>query len=223
MEAFSYSVSHDLRAPLRAMQGYSRYLVLNFAEQLDGEGADFLVRINKSAERLDRLTQDVLTYSRVVRNPISVAPINLARLLPDIIQQYPNFHPERVDIILVPPLLEVMGQEASLIQCISNLINNAVKFVRPDLKPRVKIWTESADSGQSVRLWLEDNGIGIEPEQLKRIFGIFERVSKDYEGTGIGLAIVRKAAERMGGSVGVESTPGLGSRFWLQLAAPAAN
>ena len=216
MEAFSYSVSHDLRAPLRAMQGYSRHLLGHYSEKLDEEGQELLSRINKSAERLDRLTQDVLTYSRVVRNPMEMTPISLEKLIPEIIQQYPNFREEYVDIVILPPLLTVMGHEASLIQCVSNLINNAVKFVPNGVKPRIKIWTEHNPESQTVRLWLEDNGIGIEPDQTGRIFGIFERVSKDYEGTGIGLAIVKKAMQRMGGSVGVESTLGVGSKFWLE-------
>ncbi|MDB6068029.1 MAG: Histidine kinase [Pedosphaera sp.] len=219
MEAFSYSVSHDLRAPLRAMQGYSRAVLSDYSEGLAPEAKEFLLRINKSAERLDNLTQDLLTYSRVVRNPVTMAPISLEKLLPDIIQQYPNFQPPHAEIIIQPPLLEVMGHEASLVQCISNLIGNAIKFVLPGVKPRIKIWTESDDGWRTI--WFEDNGIGIEADQLTRIFGIFERVSKCYEGTGIGLAIVRKAAERMGGGVGVESAPGHGSKFWLRL--PAAK
>jgi signal transduction histidine kinase len=178
-----------------------------------------LMLINKASERLDRLTQDLLTYSRVVRNPVTMSPVSLERLVPDIIQQYPNFQPPHAQICIQSPLLEVMGHEASLIQCLSNLIGNAVKFVLPGVKPRIKIWTEPMIKAQMIRIWVEDNGIGIETDQLTRIFGIFERVSKKYEGTGIGLAIVRKAAERMGGAVGVESTLGRGSRFWLQLPA----
>ncbi|MDB6020636.1 MAG: Histidine kinase [Pedosphaera sp.] len=219
MEAFSYSVSHDLRAPLRAMQGYSQALLNDYSEKLEPEGRDFLQRINSAAERLDRLTQDLLTYSRVVRNPVTMTPISLERLVPDVIQQYPNFQPPHAKICIQSPLLDVMGHEASLIQCLSNLIGNAVKFVLPGVKPRITIWTEPVPAARAVRIWVEDNGIGIETDQSSRVFGIFERVSKKYEGTGIGLAIVRKAAERMGGAVGVESTLGRGSRFWLQLPA----
>jgi PAS domain S-box-containing protein len=222
LEAFSYSVSHDLRTPLRTMQGYSRVLLNDYSDKFDPQGRDFLVRINRASERLDRLTQDVLTYSRVVRGQISMAPISLERLLPDIIQQYPGFQTHRVDIVIRSPLLDVMGHEASLIQCLSNLIGNAVKFVLPGSKPHINIWTEAAPQAQAVKIWIQDNGIGIEAQQIKRIFGIFELASMEYEGTGIGLAIVRKAAERMGGSVGVESAPGQGSRFWLLLPAVRA-
>jgi signal transduction histidine kinase len=144
-----------------------------------------------------------------------MTPINLEKLLPEIIVQYPNFQPPHAEIIIEKPLLQVMGHEASLIQCISNLVGNAIKFVLPGVKPRIRIWTEPHNS--EVIMWVEDNGIGIAADHLTRIFGIFERVSKQYEGTGIGLAIVRKTAERMGGTVGVESVPGQGSKFWLRL------
>jgi signal transduction histidine kinase len=219
MEAFSYSVSHDLRAPLRAMQGYSQCLLTEYADILDAEGKEFLQRIKTASERLDRLTQDLLTYSRVVRSPVVMELIHLDRLLPEIIQQYPSLQFPHAEIEIVGPLLDVIGHEASLIQCISNLIGNGIKFVAPGVKPHIRFWTEPVPEVESVRMWIEDNGIGIESGQLTRIFGIFERIGKDYEGTGIGLAIVRKAAERMGGAVGVESTFGKGSRFWLQLPA----
>jgi signal transduction histidine kinase len=117
------------------------------------------------------------------------------------------------------PLLSVRGNEPLLVQAISNLIANALKFVEEGVAPRVRIWTERR--GPDVRLWVEDNGIGVRPEHQARIWAMFERVhpSDKYEGTGIGLAVVRKALERMGGSVGVESDGRAGSRFWIQLGA----
>ncbi|HZQ46928.1 MAG TPA: ATP-binding protein, partial [Verrucomicrobiae bacterium] len=217
MEAFSYSVSHDLRAPLRAMQGYSHVLLEEYSANLDAPGRQYLAKISQASERLDCLTQDLLTYSRVVRAAISMAPVTLDKLICDVIHQYPNLQPPQVDIIMEKPLLDVMAHEASLVQCISNLLGNAVKFVQSGVKPRIRIWTEHI--GDQVRLNFKDNGIGIAHDQVHRIFKMFERVNKEYEGTGIGLAIVRKAAERMGGSVGVESAPGDGSKFWLQLPA----
>jgi signal transduction histidine kinase len=114
----------------------------------------------------------------------------------------------------------VTGNEALLTQCIANLLGNAVKFVAPEVHPRVKIWVE--ESGGMARFWFEDNGVGIPADAHEKIFGMFERLNQNYEGTGIGLAIVRKAAERMGGKVGVESEVSQGSRFWLQLIAARA-
>jgi signal transduction histidine kinase len=117
----------------------------------------------------------------------------------------------------------MMGHEASFTQCLTNLLSNAVKFVAPGVTPQVRVYSEPVD-GQ-VRLWVEDNGIGIDAAGQERLFKIFQRLhpQTEYEGTGIGLAIVRKAVERMGGKVGVKSQAGNGSKFWIQLPAPAGD
>ena len=111
----------------------------------------------------------------------------------------------------------LLANEAVLTQCFSNLLGNAVKFVAPGVRPHVEISSELTASGRRARLFFKDNGIGIEPAGQGKIFGIFERLSNQYEGTGIGLAIVKKGVERMGGTVGLESAPGRGSTFWLEL------
>jgi signal transduction histidine kinase len=135
----------------------------------------------------------------------------------DIIQQYPSFQPPSAEVQVVKPLPKVLGNEASLTQCISNLLGNAVKFVKPGEKPQVKVYPGYVNG--SVEICFEDNGIGIAPENQQRIFNIFERIHHDreYEGTGIGLSIVKKTVERMGGDVGVESCVGRGSKFWIKL------
>jgi len=217
LEAFSYCLSHDMRAPLRAMQGYAHLLKRAFADQLGSLGNDYLERIMTGAERLDQLIQDVLTFSRVARAPLESKTVDLNVLLERVLAEYPVLRAPGVGLQIDKPLLPVRGQEVFLSQCVSNLLTNAVKFVRPGEKPRVRVSTCPMEGG--VRIYVEDQGIGILPEDQQRIFGIFQRVhpQERYEGTGIGLAIVQKAAERMGGSVGVESVPGQGSRFWLQL------
>ena len=124
------------------------------------------------------------------------------------------------------PLPWVLGNEAALTQCCSNLLSNAVKFVAPGVSPRVRVWGESlpgcAGAPDRVRVWFADNGIGIAPELHGHVFKLFHRLESDYDGTGVGLAVVRKAVEKMGGKVGFESEAGKGSRFWLELAAASA-
>jgi signal transduction histidine kinase len=126
----------------------------------------------------------------------------------------------RAQVGVRDPLPAVVGHHTTLVQVVANLLANAIKYAAPGAQPRVQIWAEAPD--QRVRLWVEDHGIGIAPEHHERIFRAFERLHDEqvYPGTGIGLAIVRKGIERMGGRVGLESTPGQGSRFWLELPKP---
>lgn len=217
MEEFSYSLSHDLRAPVRAMKGYAEAALEDYGERLDEQGRAYLDRIIRSGSRMERLIQDVLTYSQVARTEITLQPVSLESLLRDLIQSYPGMQPPSADVSLRAPLHAVLAHEPSLAQVLSNLLANAVKFVAPGMTPRIQVWTERC--GGQVRLWIEDNGIGIRPEQKKRLFRMFERVHAEqtYEGMGIGLAIVRKAVERMSGRLGVESDGTAGSRFWIEL------
>ena len=217
LEAFSYSISHDMRGPLRAMQQYSQILLEDYQSELKPDAMEFLARIARGAHRLDRLIQDVLTYSRVARVAMPIVTVDLDKLVRDIVQQYPAFQPPESDVQVVKPLPRVLGNEASLTQCISNLIANAVKFVKPGERPVVRVYPGNVNG--SVQICFSDNGIGIAPEDQERIFNIFERIHHDreYDGTGIGLAIVKKTVERMGGDVGVESRVGQGSTFWIKL------
>jgi PAS domain S-box-containing protein len=217
MEEFSYSVSHDLRAPLRAMMAYAGVLLEEHGARLDETSRGYLEKIQRSADRMNRLTQDVLLYSRVARTKVQPEVIDLERLVRDIIHQYAYLQPPAAEIEIIARLPQVLGHETTLGQCVANLLNNAVKFVPPGVKPRVRIRSESR--GKNTRVWFEDNGIGIKPQHQERIFQMFERVHPEgkYEGTGIGLTIVRKAMEKMGGKAGVESDGENGSRFWIEL------
>jgi PAS domain S-box-containing protein len=217
MEEFSYSVSHDLRSPVRAMKGYASALLEDHGGKLDEQGRGYVERIIESGSRMDRLILDVLTYSRVARQDIKLQPVDLDGLTRGILLQYPEFDPSRARISIPGKLPTILGHEPSLSQIISNLLNNAVKFVLTGRMPEVIIRSEV--NGDQARLWIEDNGIGIKTEYQHRLFGMFERIHPGgrYEGTGIGLAIVRKAAERMGGKAGVESDGVNGSQFWVQL------
>jgi PAS domain S-box-containing protein len=215
LEAFSYSISHDLRSPLRAMLGYSQALLEDFPD-LPVLATDYLQKVARSAERLDHLVQDLLEFSRISHDEESIAPVDLDRLLRDIVQQYPNFQGD-LDILIEGKLPVVLGHETALTQVVSNLLANAVKFVPSDRRPEVQVKAEVGE--HVVRVEFIDNGIGIAPENQERIFKMFEQINPvgRYGGTGIGLAVVKKAVEKMQGSLGVESTEGQGSKFWIEL------
>ncbi|MDY7031650.1 MAG: ATP-binding protein, partial [Thermodesulfobacteriota bacterium] len=218
LESFAYSISHDLRAPLRAMQGFSQALLEDCYDELDARGKEYARRIDASALRMETLIQDLLNYSRLSRSEIELKPVNLDSVVDNILKQLDTEIQNKDALITVDrPLPEAAGHKATLEQIVENLITNALKFVPFKEQSNIHIWAE--ESGEMVHLWVEDNGIGIGPEHHERIFCIFERLHgiERYPGTGVGLAIVKKGIEKLGGRVGVESTPGKGSKFWVEL------
>jgi PAS domain S-box-containing protein len=226
LEAFAYTVSHDLRAPLRGMEGFAQALIEDYAESLGSRGQRYAERIAAAAQRMDGLIGDLLEYSRLSRAEVTVRPVDPAGAVVGALADVGEaIERTGAAVEVVTPMPEVLASPPVLRQVLANLIGNAVKFVPNGEAPRVKIWAEwpsPARSGQ-VRFWVEDNGIGVEPEHRDRVFRVFERLHSDsvYPGTGIGLAIVRRGAERMGGSAGLEDRPdgGRGSRFWVDLPA----
>ncbi|HEU5123681.1 MAG TPA: GAF domain-containing sensor histidine kinase [Verrucomicrobiae bacterium] len=217
LEHFSYSITHDMRAPLRAMQGFAEMLARPEPGGSEQDRTIYLERIMTAAARMDRLITDALSYSRAVRQDLVLEPVDAKKLLKGMIESYPEFQLPSARIEVAEEVPPVLANEAGLTQCFSNLLNNAVKFVEPGQQPQVRVRCDRRDG--MVRLWFEDNGIGISQEMTPRLFGMFQRGSRKYEGTGIGLALVRKVTERMGGRVGVESATGKGSRFWIELKA----
>jgi len=216
LESFSYSLTHDLRAPLRAVRSYIEIFMEEYAEKVDEEGTDMLKKSIEAAKRMDRMVLDLLTFTRMSHEEMPIEPSDIEALITLVCQDRPDLRAPRADVHIESPLPKVMGNNASLSQCLSNLLDNAVKFVAPGVKPKVRVYAETANG--MVRLVVADNGIGIAPADQAKLFRMFHRLhGSEYAGTGIGLAIVRKAAERMGGSAGVDSSVGNGSRFWLQL------
>jgi len=220
MEEFSYTVSHDLRAPIRAIQGYTSVLLEDRVLQADTEATEFLQRILRAGERMNRLTSAMLSYSRVAKTDLKPEPVALEPMLRGTIEQYPELHPSAAEVRLITPMPHVLAHEISLTQALTNLLTNAAKFVKPGHRPIITV--RASRHGDRVRVWVEDNGIGVPEAHRERLFRIFERApgTASYEGTGVGLAIVRKVMEKNGGACGVESDGQTGSQFWIEL--PAA-
>ncbi len=218
LKAFSYSISHDLKAPLRAIQGFAIALQEDYGEQLDDLGREYTERLAASAQQMERLIQDLLAYSRLSRTEIQKQSVNLLLIVNRALEELDlQIQKVEAEITVDRPLLTVLGNRTILLQVVNNLLSNAIKFTALDAKPQIHIWTENRDD--YVRLWIEDNGIGIKPQHQERIFQVFERLhgNEAYPGTGIGLAIVKKGIERLGGRFGVESEVNRGSRFWVEL------
>jgi signal transduction histidine kinase len=221
LETFSYSIAHDMRAPLRTMNNFAAFLCSEEADKLSDTGRDYLNRIMLGAERLDALIKDVLDYSRVSKGEAAIEPVVVSEVIASTIREYPDLNAGAARIEIREPLPRVMGNASLLRQCMSNLLGNALKFVPSDRVPKVVVRAEKV--GNSARIWVEDNGIGIPAAERKDLFGLFHRLSTSagFPGTGVGLATVKRAVERMNGSIGVESEAGSGSRFWIEL--PAAD
>lgn len=214
LDAFTYTVSHDLRAPLRAMQGFSQALLEDYENIFDEEGKEYASRIVDAASKMNELITDLLNYSKIGRKKIDLIPIKLSKSLEEILKQYENeIKDSNVEIILEKKDYMILGQHSLVSQIIENLVSNALKFRKHGIEPLIRIWTENR--GEKIRLYIEDNGIGIDIKYFIKIFQIFERLhsAEKYPGTGIGLATVKKTIELMGGEVGITSTLGEGSIF----------
>jgi PAS domain S-box-containing protein len=222
LESFCYTIAHDLRAPLRAMAGFSATLLDDFAAQLNDRGRKYLNKIVAAGEHMDRLIHDLLEYGRLTTVDFERKPIDAEEVMSHVItSMQPAIEERHASIERKGKLPKICGHPVVLEAAFSNLIANALKFVPPEKAPCVTIWPEAND--KDVRIWIADNGIGIEPRYHNKIFEVFQRLhSQDaYPGTGIGLAIVHRALQRIGGDVGVESEPGKGSRFWIRVASAA--
>jgi PAS domain S-box-containing protein len=254
LESFSYTVAHDLRAPIRALKGYCEVLSEDFSGGVSTEGKMILGRLQRASDRLDALTRDLLEFSKIGRREVRLEPVDLDELVDELLHVSPTL--ERI-VQVHRRLGKVRAQRTLLQQCLSNLLDNALKFRAPDVEVQISIRTEMREhsnealrtgtatplipatislmapradgspasflesaAGPRVRIWVDDNGLGIPPAAHEKIFGIFERGTgvDNIQGTGIGLAIVARAVQQMGGTCGVESTVGQGSHFWIDLA-----
>jgi two-component system, sensor histidine kinase and response regulator len=218
LEAFSYSVSHDLKAPLRGIDGYSRLLEETAAGCLDEEGRLFLRNIRQGAAQMQALIADLLAYARMERRTLDHDVLDLPACVDAVMQGYANDIAERGIVLRSEvPALAVCADREGLSIVLRNLVDNAFKFSRDARPPTIEIGAH--EEGGKVVLWVRDNGIGFDIKFHERIFDIFSRLQRaeDYSGTGVGLAMVRKAMQRMGGRVWAQSVPGQGATFFLEL------
>ena len=221
LETLCYSMAHDLRAPNRSVQGFAELLLDEHAHQLDATGREYLRRIAAAAARNDCLILDMLAYGRLGHAPLPRSPQTLEANFKNVLQNLaPEIKAKNASVTMRTPMPKVLANPTALEQVLTNLITNGLKFVPSGVAPVVTIWTSETD--EAVRVHVKDNGLGIRREYHEVVFKVFERLhsAKAYPGTGIGLAIVQKAVERMGGTVGVKSELGKGSCFWIELPKP---
>ncbi|MEX2245182.1 MAG: ATP-binding protein [Dehalococcoidia bacterium] len=222
LEAFTHSVSHDLKEPLRTIEAFSQFLLADYNDALDDQGRDYLQRVGGASARMKRLIEELLALSRLARLPDPSEPVDAGRALATIIEgmRYTiETHQARVEV--QEDLPSVLADAPRLEQIFGNLISNALKFNR-DGQPVVRIGCRQ-DGGEAI-FHVADDGIGIDPEYHEKVFGIFQRLNRreDFDGTGAGLAIARRAVEGLGGRIWVESALGEGATFLFTLPTAAA-
>lgn len=219
LESFTYSASHDLRTPLRGIEGFSALLLEEHAQQLDEQGRDYLRRIQRATLHMSRLVSDLLAYSRLQQMTEQIGPVGLAACVRDVATPFRDELETRQGVLetSVPDDLQVQADPKGLAIVLRNLIDNALKFTPAGQAPHIRI--EAQIRGDRVLLSVTDQGIGFDMKHHDRIFGMFQRLHRQDQipGTGIGLALVLKAVERMGGTIRAESAPGQGARFEIEL------
>lgn len=217
LEAFSYTVSHDLRAPLRAIDGFTRILLEEYASQFDAEGRRICGIIRDNTRRMGELIDDLLAFSRLGRAELHPAPVDMASLARSTFLELTTpAERERIDFRL-EPLPPATGDPALLRQVWANLLANAVKFSAK--KERASIEIRAARQGAAIVYSIGDNGAGFDMRYVDKLFGVFQRLhsAREFEGTGVGLAIVQRIVQRHGGRAWAEGAPGEGASFYFTL------
>jgi light-regulated signal transduction histidine kinase (bacteriophytochrome) len=219
LEAFSYSVSHDLRAPLRSIDGFSQALLEDYGGQLDPPGQDFISRIRAATQRMGNLIDDLLTLSRVTRSSIKMESVNLSQLARRIATDLQEGCPERRVEFELAPDLWVYGDAHLLQVVLENFMNNAWKFTAKQPQPIVTVGKIHSDDGSSI-YFVRDNGAGFDMAYVDKLFSPFQRLHRmqDFQGNGIGLATVQRIIHRHGGRVWAEGVIDRGATFYFTLA-----
>jgi light-regulated signal transduction histidine kinase (bacteriophytochrome) len=218
LEQFAFAAAHDLREPLRMVTTYTQLLERRVAPELSEQARGFMRQIVDGATRMSDLLQDLLSYTNTATQSEPAGAVDLQQIVSKVIQNLSTAIAEAGAEVQVGPLPVISGRRAQMILVFQNLIGNAIKYRRPDVRPVVEVSGGRNDAGWLIRV--RDNGIGIPPQYQLQIFGVFKRLhGRDIPGTGIGLAICQRAIERAGGKIWVESTPGEGSTFLFTLPA----
>lgn len=218
LEAFSYSVSHDLRAPLRSIDGFSLALLERYTEQLDAKGKHYLERVRASTQRMGQLIDDLLNLSRVTRTQIQRQSVDLSRMVEAIAIELQQTQPERQVEFFIAPEVVVQGDARLLRLMLENLLSNACKFTSNTLRPQIEFGTRS-QSDATTAYFVSDNGAGFNMAYAHKLFGAFQRLhtEDEFPGTGIGLATVKRIIHRHGGQVWAEGLLGQGATFYFTL------
>jgi PAS domain S-box-containing protein len=218
LEAFTYSVSHDLRKPLRAMEGFSRALLEEFADRLDARGKDYAGRVASGAERMSQLMDDLLELSRAALVNLQVRQVDLSAIVDEVVAELRRRDPQRQVEVVVQEGLGARGDEALLHAVLENLVDNAWKFTARREQARIEFGAQKQLDG-TLAYFVRDNGVGFDPDYAQELFRPFERLHKerDFTGTGVGLAIVQRVVRRHGGRVWAEGQPDQGATFYFTL------
>jgi PAS domain S-box-containing protein len=221
LQAFGYMASHDLRESIFLIQAYSKRLRTKCSQDLAEKGRVYLEQIEKAAQHMQMLLDSMLSYSRIATQPKAISRINLNDIAEEVIADMDFFLKKECAVVTLSPLPSVYADYGQMYQLLKNLVSNALKFHKPDQVPNICIYSRQNTS--EAKTWgleviVEDNGIGFEQKESGKIFNLFERLhSKDhFEGTGIGLSICKRIAERHGGEILATSTPGQGSKFIIR-------
>lgn len=207
---------------MRAIQGHTAILLEDYGHVYDEEARENSRPVMAAAQQMDRLIQDLLAYGNVSQAELPASRLSLEVELDTVPEQlHREIGNRHAEVQVDRPMPEVNANAMVLEQALTNLLTNALEFSKDNVPPRIRVWTDQPDPAR-VRLHVQDNGIGIDPAYWPRLFGVFQRLhdARKYPGTGIGLVIVRKGIERMGGHVGFDSRPGEDSRFWIELPKP---
>ena len=217
LESFSYSVSHDLRAPLRAIDGFSQALIEDYGEQFDDTGRDYLTRIRGGAQLLGQLIDDLLNLSRINRGDLQRAPLSLSTLAEQVVVDLRAANPSRAVTVTIEPGLDAVGDLCLIRVALTNLLGNAWKFTAQKKLAQIEFGHKLEE--QETVYFIKDNGVGFDMAYKDKLFGAFQRLhdQRDFPGSGIGLATVQRVSHRHGGRIWVESTPGQGATFLFTL------